>query len=162
LICYLFQIKDRHNGNILLDAEGHVIHIDFGFLLGRAPGGPFSIETAPFKLTAEMVAALGGLRSRLFLDFMGMVSKGFLALQAAAPSIMAAVEIVAEQSSFPCFAGRPSEKAAILDKLRQRLRPHLDRTEAEKYAMSLVKRSYDTTLTRAYDRYQFQTQGISP
>lgn len=44
---------------MLLDTEGHIIHIDFGFLLSIAPGGSFSLETAPFKLTEEMVEVLG-------------------------------------------------------------------------------------------------------
>jgi phosphatidylinositol kinase/protein kinase (PI-3 family) len=39
-------------GNILLDADGHLIHIDFGFLLTNAPGG-VQFEAAPFKLTTE-------------------------------------------------------------------------------------------------------------
>ncbi len=35
IVCYLLNLKDRHNGNILLTTHGHIMHIDFGFMLGR-------------------------------------------------------------------------------------------------------------------------------
>ncbi|CAI5741131.1 unnamed protein product [Peronospora destructor] len=63
LFCYIFLVKDRHNGNIMLSTEGHVVHIDFGFVLGIAPGNTFSLETAPFKLTPEMVEIMGQRRT---------------------------------------------------------------------------------------------------
>ncbi|KAK7247942.1 1-phosphatidylinositol 4-kinase [Aureococcus anophagefferens] len=54
-VCYVLAIKDRHNGNILLDAQGRIVHIDFGFVLGHATGGAFSMERAPFKLTGDFL-----------------------------------------------------------------------------------------------------------
>ena len=57
LVCFFMQIKDRHNGNIMLDERGHIIHIDFGFMLSNSPGG-VNFEAAPFKLTRELLEVM--------------------------------------------------------------------------------------------------------
>lgn len=68
VICYLLQVKDRHNGNIMIDNEGHVSHIDFGFMLSNSPGS-VGFEAAPFKLTYEYIELLGGVEGEAFKKF---------------------------------------------------------------------------------------------
>lgn len=104
LVCYILQIKDRHNGNILVDIEGHILHIDFGFLLSNAPGKGVKFETAPFKLNQEMLDVLGGEQSAKFRDFRQRMARGFMALQANAEKIIILVEMMLMGTSdLPCF-----------------------------------------------------------
>lgn len=69
VLCYLLSLRDRHNGNILLTTHGHLVHIDYGFVLGASPGGNMEFEQAPFKLTTEYVEIMGGVESRGFKKF---------------------------------------------------------------------------------------------
>ena len=69
LVCYILQVKDRHNQNIMIDNEGHIIHIDYGFLLSNAPGKGLKFERAPFKLTEEFVNVIGGTKNKKFKLF---------------------------------------------------------------------------------------------
>lgn len=76
LVTYFLQIKDRHNGNILLDRAGHLIHIDFGFMLSNTPGN-IGFEAAPFKLPPEYIDVLGGVEGAPFLEFRRLFREGF-------------------------------------------------------------------------------------
>jgi phosphatidylinositol 4-kinase B len=160
IVCYLLQIKDRHNGNIMLDNEGHIIHIDYGFLLGIAPGGSFSIETAPFKLTAEMVDTMGGPESEGFKEYVKLCTRGFLACQKHCDEICDLVDIMSRQSSYPCFAGK--DIGYILLRLRSRFKLTLSKQEAVAHVLSLIRKSHGNYSTRQYDNFQRMTNGILP
>lgn len=60
--------------------EGHIIHIDYGFLLGIAPGW-WQFETAPFKLTGEYIELIGGFDSECYRYYEALFIKGFLQLR---------------------------------------------------------------------------------
>jgi len=96
IISHLLLLKDRHNGNILFDFDGNIVHIDFGFILGIAPGNQFSLETAPFKFTSEMVEVLGGKDGDLYYKFCDLFVRGFLALQPYGDKLCEIVNIIGE------------------------------------------------------------------
>eukprot|EP00835_Amoeboradix_gromovi_P005445 NODE_511_length_7387_cov_0.329857.p1 type:complete len:850 gc:universal NODE_511_length_7387_cov_0.329857:6807-4258(-) len=72
---WLFNIKDRHNSNLLMHIPtGKLIHIDFGFFFNLIPGnrgigglmsGGSGFEQAPFKLASDYIEVLGGIPKEL-------------------------------------------------------------------------------------------------
>lgn len=160
LMSYFFLFKDRHNGNLLLDTAGHVIHIDFGFVFGVAPGGSFSLEmSTPFKLTEEMLEVMGGLKSPLFSEFVTLFCCGFLALQSYSDTFLTIVEIMSKNSTFKCFEGR--EPPEIVSKLRERFCPDLNKEATVAFALDLIKLATSSYGTKQYDYFQYLSQGIA-
>ncbi|KAH7359641.1 phosphatidylinositol 4-kinase-like protein PIK1 [Pyrenochaeta sp. MPI-SDFR-AT-0127] len=156
MICYVLQLKDRHNGNLLIDNMGHIIHIDFGFMLSNSPGS-MGFEAAPFKLTQDYVDVLGGLTAPAFEQFKTLCKKAFQALRKDADRLIMLVDLMSKQSKMPCFA---AGAASVTNSLRARLMLHLSKEEAEAFVDELVAKSAGSYYTRLYDTFQYRTQGI--
>lgn len=156
IICYVLQIKDRHNGNIMLDNEGHIIHIDFGFILSNSPGS-VGFEAAPFKLTMEYVDVLGGLNSLGFKIFSELCKEAFIALRRNSTQLICLVDMMQKDSSLPCFKNGP--QTSVL--LKQRLQLDLSDEECNNFVeTTLIGKSLGSMYTRLYDQFQLLTQGI--
>lgn len=77
----------------MLDSEGHLIHIDFGFILSLSPRN-LGFETSPFKLTLELVEVMGGLGSDMFEYFKILILQGLVAARKHHDKILSLVEIM--------------------------------------------------------------------
>jgi len=160
LVCYFLQIKDRHNGNILIDNEGHIIHIDFGFLLSNAPGKGLKFENAPFKLSNDMLDCLGGVNGKYFENFRKLLHKGFIAVNKNRQKISILVEMMwcGHGKNLDCF----EKGQEAIDQLKIRLNPkdNMKPVEMKKYVDNLISQSVDNWRTKWYDIFQYHVQGI--
>ncbi|KAL8936377.1 MAG: hypothetical protein Q9216_004967 [Gyalolechia sp. 2 TL-2023] len=153
VISYLLQFKDRHNGNIMVDDAGHILHIDFGFCFDIAPGG-VKFERAPFKLTSEMVAVMGGsVTSQSYRWFEELCVKAFLVSRQHTEKLCHIVVLMLG-SGLPCF------KPETIAHLRERFVLEKSDREAASFMRDLIKKSYGSYSTRGYDQFQLLTNGI--
>jgi phosphatidylinositol 4-kinase len=152
VISFLLQFKDRHNGNIMIDDAGHIIHIDFGFCFDIAPGG-IKFERAPFKLTSEMIAVMGGAESQAYRWFEELVIKAFLAARQHAAHLSHVVEVMLD-SGLPCF------KPDTMKNFRERFVLERDERGAAEWMGGLVRSARASQSTAVYDRFQLITNGI--
>lgn len=147
VVCHILQIRDRHNGNIMIDGEGHLVHIDFGFLFDIGPGG-MRFEPYSFKLSMEMVAVMGGPDSPGFRMFEQLVVKAYLACRPFTEEIVTTCALMLG-TDLPSFKGSPT-----FDRLRDRFKPNLSEREAAKHAQWLVKDAYGNRRAVFYDLIQ--------
>ncbi|XP_044183343.1 phosphatidylinositol 4-kinase beta-like isoform X2 [Acropora millepora] len=155
LVCYLMQVKDRHNGNILLDREGHIIHIDFGFILSCSPRN-LGFENSPFKLTEEFAEVMGGVDSDMYNYFKILMLQGFLAARKNMDKCLQLVEIMQTGSQLPCF----NRGASTVRAMRERFHMNLTEQQLGTLIDELVETSMHSLTTKLYDGFQYLTNGI--
>lgn len=159
VIQYLLNIKDRHNGNLMIDAEGHIVHIDFGFLLSNSPGGNMEFEKAPFKLTSEMVAVMGGVKSGTWKHFRKLCIQGYVEACRNADKIMLMVDLAYPgNESMPCFL---QGRDYVLESLRERFGVDLSKRERITRMARLIGNAHGNWTTKAYDQFQKMSLGIA-
>ncbi|CAJ1992719.1 phosphatidylinositol 4-kinase / PI4K [Leishmania donovani] len=157
IISYILQIKDRHNGNLMIRRDGSLVHIDFGFLFVTSPGG-LNFESAPFKLSQELIDVMGGASSDAFNYFRILVYEALAAARERCEDILALVSILTPNNAMPCFGADPG---AVVRQLRGRFRDDLlSEADYAVYAKELIVNSADNWRTRRYDQFQSLQNGI--
>ncbi|KAK9176974.1 hypothetical protein WN944_028993 [Citrus x changshan-huyou] len=153
----LLQPKDRHNGNLLFDNIGRLVHIDFGFILETSPGRNMRFESAHFKLSHEMTQLLdpsGVMKSDTWNQFVSLCIKGYLAARRYMDGIINTVLLMLD-SGLPCFSrGDP------IGNLRKRFHPEMSDREAAIFMRNVCTDAYNKWTTAGYDLIQYLQQGI--
>ncbi|PWN34264.1 uncharacterized protein FA14DRAFT_161716 [Meira miltonrushii] len=150
LACHLLQIRDRHNGNIMIDGEGHLVHIDFGFLFEIGPGG-MRFEPFSFKMSQEFLNVMGPTGYTLFKQ---LVVSGFLALRPYTEQLIGLCRMM-YGTDLPSFKGLPT-----FDHLRDRFKPNLSDREAAQHAITLIDDAHLNRRAVFYDQIQKLQNGI--
>ncbi|KAG2144576.1 hypothetical protein DEU56DRAFT_790388 [Suillus clintonianus] len=137
--CYILQIKDRHNGNIMIDGEGHI-------------GVKF--EPSSFKLTHEMVVLMGGRYSQGYEQFQHLTVKAFLAIRPHADQLVSTVQLMLG-TGLPSFKGESTIK-----RLKDRFALGLNERQAAEWMMGIIRNAHENVRSTAYDEFQRAFAGI--
>jgi phosphatidylinositol 4-kinase A len=150
VVSYILQIKDRHNGNIMIDDWGHIIHIDFGFIFDWSPGKDMRFESADFKLTKEFIDIVGGdQQAEAYQLYVTKTVQAYIAVRQHYPIFRNLIQLM-HLSGFPCF------KEQSLQKLEERFRLDLQTDlDAANHMRTLIDNAHDKWSTKFYDRIQY-------
>ena len=153
LFCYLFQVKDRHNANILLNSDKRIIHVDFAFILGSLPGN-LKLEATSFKMSGDFISLIKGKHSQSFDHLKEIFTRGFMILR---KNIGKIVKI----SKFFILEGQKKFKKRFrIFELIRRFGIKFNDFNSIRFCHLLFKDSLEDWRTEQYDKYQLFASGI--
>jgi phosphatidylinositol kinase/protein kinase (PI-3 family) len=73
LLAFILGLRDRHLQNILVQKNGVLAHVDFGYILGRDP----KFLNTKMRITTGMIDAMGGRLSEGYQIFVELISESY-------------------------------------------------------------------------------------
>ncbi|AEA38723.1 phosphatidylinositol 4-kinase (nucleomorph) [Cryptomonas paramecium] len=148
LFCFLSQLKDRHNGNILVNLDDKIIHVDFGYILGYMPGN-LKFEAKFFKLTKELLNRINGKESEKFEYFKEIFIRGIFLIKKNTIDLNTILQVVWFENIFNFT------KSYKMNQWQKELRLQLYQKNFIKHYLNLIRESTENWKTIQYDKYQF-------
>lgn len=133
VLTYLLGIGDRHLDNLMMKTQGHMFHIDFGYIFGADPK-PYP---APFKLTKEMVEGMGGPASEHYMKFTRYCCQAYNWLRKSADLILNLLSLMADAG----IEELSNDPATTLQKVEEKFRLDLTDEQAEQFFLGLINDS---------------------
>ena len=136
VVTYLLGIGDRHLENLMIDKNGRLFHIDFGYILGKDP----KPMPPPIKLCKEMVQCMGGKDSKGFADFQQKCVNAYWVLRENARVIVNMFYLMID-------SGIPElNNIDNLKKLHEKFVPQKNKQEAAAFMLDNLKESVDALM----------------
>ena len=145
VITYLLGVGDRHLDNLMLSKSGKLVHVDFGYILGRDP----KPLPPPMKLSREMIEGFGGVNSEHYQEFRKECYTAFLYLRRNASLILNLFSLMVD-ASVPDIALEPDK---AVRKVQDKFRLDLNEEEAVKYMQKLIDDSANAIMPAVAERF---------
>mmetsp|Transcript_3828 Transcript_3828/g.9667 ORF Transcript_3828/g.9667 Transcript_3828/m.9667 type:complete len:209 (+) Transcript_3828:166-792(+) len=141
---YLLGIGDRHFDNLMMCPDGHLFHIDFGYILGRDPK-PYP---PPMKLTKEMVEAMGGEKSEELKKFRSHCYSAFLILRKHANLVLNLFSLMVDSSVHDIQL----DPDKTVQKVQEKFKLELSDEQAVKHMQDLIDQSVSAMFAQFVER----------
>lgn len=147
LLTYMLGIGDRNLHNLLLKRNGHIINIDFSYILGDDP----KFDTTEMSISKGMVDMLGGRNSNGFLCLQQFCSDGFKSIRLHSSFWFIILMYVA--NSKPSLLPYANAKEYVCTFHQERLMHNYTDEECSVRIREIVEKSSSSSWTQIFSEY---------
>ena len=148
VVTYILGIGDRHLENLMIDKNGRLFHIDFGYILGKDP----KPMPPPIKLCKEMVECMGGKGSKRYEEFQQKCVNAYWVLRDNARVIVNMFYLMID-------SGIPElNNIDNLKKLHEKFVPQKNKQEASNYILDNLRESVDALMPVVMEKFHSWAQ----